>query len=209
MRDIPGTEYIHKMPTGHYQITRKMNYRTVSFGTYKTLVQALVARDWFESINWNPTFRLHLSKSNHIEKLPSGRYEVCRQPMTETGQTKVSYGTFDTIEEARHQVLLCKTFGWDLRLKPFDCMRYIEKRIRPTGTVTYRIVRRGEYFGTFETLEDAQFERDWLVMFGWDLERVCELADETFGGDRFLNGKYCKGNQIYRAQNGRIDYGTI
>mgnify|MGYP006958184816 CR=1 FL=1 len=35
------------------------------------------------------------------------------------------------------------------------------------------------------------------------------LIDDSLEGDKFLDGKRAKGNQIYRYPNGRIDYGLI
>lgn len=209
MKGIPGTEYIHLLKTtGHYQISRKVKGKTYSFGTYATLKEAIKARDYFESINWNITFRLHHSKSNHIVKLPSGKYSVIKQKDTGKGHnTTISYGTFNTHEEAEHQVKLCKTFQWDKRLKPFDCMKHIHKRTYPSGTVVWRIIKningKQEIFGAFQNLEHAKYERDLLMTVNWDVEAL-DSIDESQGTDQWL-GKYGK-NQYYTPANGRIDY---
>lgn len=210
MKGIPNTQYIHLIKTtGNYQITRKIKGRTYSFGTYDSLDEAIHARDYFEKINWNLTFRLHYSKSNHIVKLPSGKYSVIKQKDTGKGHnTTISYGTFNTLEEAEHQVKLCKTFNWDKRLKPFDCMKYIHKRVYPSGTVVYRIIKningKPEVFGAFKNLEHAKYERDLLMTVNWDVEAL-DSIDESLGETSWLIGKYGK-TPIYMPVNGRIDY---
>ena len=139
------------------------------------------------------------AKSSYIRQLPSGKYNVTRQD--------ISYGSFDSLEEAEHQVRLCKSFNWDIRLKPFDCMKYIQKRETVSG-VRYRIVRSDshdcqEYWGTFNNLNDAQFERDLLVLCDWDYEKVATLFNE---GDEWLTGKKHTLVEFYKQPNGRIDY---
>ena len=203
MIDVPGTEYIHHMPTGNYQITKKVNGVQFSFGTYSTLDEAKKWRDYFQESNWKLTERLHYSKSKHIMKLSSGKYKVIKQK----NNTLINYGIFDTLPEAEYQVKLCKTFNWDSRLKPFDFMKYIQKRKVKEG-YHYRIVKPishddVEYYGTFNTLEDAQFERDLLVLCDWDYENVVTLFNE---GDSWLEGKLNTTIQFYRPPNGRIDY---
>ena len=204
MIGVKGTEYIHYIKdTGNYQITRKINGSNVSFGTYNTLKEAIKYRDHFQKNNWNLTERLHYSKSSHIIRLPSGKYNVIKQ---KNGR-KISYGVFDTLSEAEYQVKLCKTFNWDIRLKPFNCMKYIYKRKTVNG-YHYRIIRtdshdRQDHYGTFRNLEDAKYERDLLLLCDWDYEKVSTLIDE---GDSWLKNKMNTRVQFYKQPNGRIDY---
>lgn len=207
MQGVPGTEYIHHIKTtDHYQVTKKIDSRTVSFGTYDTLDEALFFRDYFRENNWRQDNRLGFTKTRFIQKLPSGRYSVIRQP----NGTKVSYGTFDTLEEAEHQVKLCKRFGWDKRLKPFDCNSHIWMRESYNGLPEYRIWRwtpdGNEYYGSFDNLEDAKRERDILVCCGWDIELACNIDERINNTDEWLDGKRAKGIPLYRPPNGRIDY---
>lgn len=209
MINVPGTEYIHfQKSTGNYFISKKVDGVQHHFGTYSTLDEAIKYRDYFQKNNWRLTERLHYSKSEYIRQLPSGRYCVEKQ----RDGTSVSYGTFDNLEEAEHQVRLCKSFGWDLRLKPFDCMKYIRAREMAHGRVVYRIEKeiQGDtcYFGTFNNLDDAKYERDLLVLCGWDYDALASI-NEVFDDDRFLEGKLAKSNFIYNPPNGRIDYGVL
>lgn len=204
MIGVAGTEYIHYIkPTGNYQVSKKINGSQVSFGNYDTLAEAVKWRDYFRDNNWRTLDRLHYSKSQHIQKLANGKYKVVKQK----NKRKISYGVFDTIEEAEYQVKLCKTFDWDIRLKPFNCMQYIHKRTREDGSIAYRIVKHTrygpEYYGTFNNLEDAKYERDLLLLSDWDYERVATIFDE---GEDWLTGKKSTSIHYYRQPNGRIDY---
>ncbi|MBQ6220125.1 MAG: hypothetical protein IJH63_10310 [Methanobrevibacter sp.] len=204
MIGVKGTEYIHLIKsTGNYQVSKKLDGRQVSFGNYNTLNEAKRARDYFQKHGWKTSERLCYSKSRYIQKLPSGRYQVNRQ----WNNTKVSYGTFDTLEEAEYQVLLCKRFNWDIRLKLFDCMKHIIKRNDGRKAI-YRIGREEDgktvYYGSFENLIDAQFERDLLILCDWDYEAISSI-DETSNGLLFLNGKTA--STLYRQNpKGVNDY---
>ena len=205
MKDVPGTDYIHFIKTtGNYQVSKKIKGKQYSFGTYDTLDEALFARDYFQENNWDLRYRLQFTKTKYIKKLPSGRYQVIKQH----NGTQTSYGTFDTITEAEYQVQLCKRFQWDIRLKPFDCMKHII-RMDDGRKALYRVGREEEgkmvYYAAFDNLLDAQFERDLLVLCDWDYD-VLESIDESFDGEFWLNGKLSKGNMIYKPINGRIDY---
>ena len=201
--------YFHK-ETGHYQVGKKIEGKQYSFGTYSTIEEAIKVRDYFKENNWPIHERLKFSKTRFIQKTSAGNYMVVKQ--NKYGE-KRSFGVFKSLKEAEHQVRLCVRFNWDKRLKPFDCMKYIRKRTSSTGKVTYRIIRwtsKGEiFYVTFNNLEVAQFERDFLVLSGWDYDIMEHLIDESFGGTKFLEGKYCKKSFIYNSPNGQIDYGMI
>ncbi len=202
--------YFHK-ETGHYQVGKKIEGKQYSFGTYDCLEEAKKARDYFIKHGWNISERLRFTRTRFIRKLPSGNYSVLKQ--YGNGKSE-SYGTFPTLEEAEYQVILCKRFNWDIRLKPFDCMKYIVRRVHPTGKVVWRIAKQDSdghicYYGSFNNLDDAKFERDMLISSDWDYEILCSLFDESFEGVKFLDGKHCKKNFIYKPPNGRIDYGMI
>ena len=210
MIDVPGTDYIHFIKTtGNYQVSKKIKGKQYSFGTYDTLDEALFARDYFQENNWDLRYRLQFTKTKYIKKLPSGRYQVIKQH----NGTQTSYGTFDTITEAEYQVQLCKRFQWDIRLKPFDCMKHIIKMNDGRKSI-YRICHeengRSVYYGAFNNLLDAQFERDLLILSNWDIDNLCEF-DESLNGEKWLDGKMMKcsfqkriRNDYFLAKNGGI-----
>lgn len=198
--------YFHKN-TGHYQVAKKINGNQYSFGTYDTYSEAKEIRDYFQENGWDINSRLMFSKNTFIH-FYQGKYHVNK---TIKGK-KISFGVFDSYDDAEHQVMLCKTFGWDLRLKPFNCMKYIHKRIKANGEPVYRIIRwtnQGEeYYGTFNCLDDAQFERDLLICCDWSYD-VMESVDDAYDGKEFLTGVQANSISFYKAPKGRIDYGVI
>lgn len=186
-------------------VSKKIKGKCYSFGTYDTLEEAIITRQYFENHNWDLSERLIFSKNSFIHYY-NGKYHVNK---TRNGK-KTSFGVFDNYNDAKYQVILCKRFGWDVRLKPFDCMKYIRKRVSSTGRVTYRIIRwtssGEEFYGTFNNLKDAQFERDMLMLSNWNYDILEGLIDESIDGDKWLNGRTITKNQYYKYPNGRIDY---
>lgn len=39
----------------------------------------------------------------------------------------------------------------------------------------YQIIKDNQYYGAFDKLEDALFERDALESVAWDIDKLCEL----------------------------------
>lgn len=101
---------------------------------------------------------------------------------------KYYFGCYDSLEEALKVREYFMKHGWNIneRFKFRKVKPYQHIMISEEGN--YRVVKRINnkltHFGTFHTLEDAQKERDLLMKFDWDLEKVCECADE---GDHWLS----------------------
>ena len=96
---------------------------------------------------------------------------------------KVHYfGTYETLEEAIIAKERLIKQNW---IKEPNPMRYIGK-ITNGKKMKYYIQRLSKgcagYFGSFETLEEAQKERDLLEQFDWDYDAICESIDETLDG---------------------------
>ena len=86
-------------------------------------------------------------------------------------------------------------------------MKHIIKRNDGRKAI-YRIGREEDgktvYYGSFENLIDAQFERDLLILCDWDYEAISSI-DETSNGLLFLNGKTA--STLYRQNpKGVNDY---
>ena len=70
---------------------------------------------------------------------------------------------------------------------------------------------RSVYYGAFNNLLDAQFERDLLILYNWDIEKICECVDGSTNGEKWLDGKMMKSsfekrirNDYFLAKNGGI-----
>ena len=156
MKGIKGTEMISKHKDGYDVLTgtsRKRRY----YAHAKTLIQALMKRDYGIANNWKPYPYTHISKTSEL-------------------YIHNSNGRFMILKE---------------------------------------INKKMEYFGTFDTMEDAIAERDLLIKCNWDYD-VMESIDEgdswidndklmkssysdeshydTYYNWRGKNGEYYKGN---------------
>lgn len=95
---------------------------------------------------------------------------------------KYYFGSYNALEEAKKVRDYFIKHNWNIedRFKFIETKPYQHIMISEEGN--YRVVKRINnkltHFGTFRTLEDAQKERDLLMKFDWDLEKVCECADE-------------------------------
>ena len=85
------------------------------------------------------------------------------------------YGTYTTLEEAKKQVKELEKTNWQIpkpKRKPYDTSkenRYIQQQPK---TKHYFIIKNGEHYGTYNTLEKAREERDWLIKNNWSYENI-------------------------------------
>ena len=122
------------------------------------------------------------------------------------------FGNYQSLGKAKQARDYFLKNGWDVKER-FKFMKMPPTRyIRKTKAGNYKIVKwlnkKMVYFGTFHSLDDAMRERDLLVEFNWDLEVLCECANE---GDLWdLKGlgtswtKHEKQNDYFTAKNGGI-----
>ena len=133
MRGIKGTEMISKNSTYGYDVytgtTRSKKY----YAHAKTLIEALMKRDYGIANNWKSL------PYNHVSK------------------TKEPY-----IHNSNGRFMILKDIN-----------------------------KKQEYFGTFDTLEDAIAERDLLIKYDWDYDVICEGIDETVNGKTIFNRREC------------------
>ena len=114
----------------------------------------------------------------NIWSRPNGKFIIARKI-----KGKVHYfGTYETLEEA---IIAKERLSKQYWIKEPNPMRYICK-ITNGKKMKYSIQRLSQgcagYFGSFETLEEAQKERDLLEQFDWDYDAICESIDETLDG---------------------------
>ncbi len=183
MKDIPGTEYIHlHKKTGLYQITRRVNRVLKSYGYGKTLIIALMKRDWVIHNNWTPYPRVTKTNEKYIQ-IKDNHYKVMKRIK---GRYK-TYGSFETLEEAIKYRDFIISKGWSSNYKYKNPMRYIYLNSRKTGYIISKYVNGEQIcFGSFKTLEDAQKERDLLEKCEWDFDKLCEHDN---GERAYLDGK--------------------
>lgn len=126
------------------------------------------------------------------------------------------FGNFKSLEKAKKVRDYFLEHNWPIderfRFMEIPKTRYIRK----TRAGNYKIVKWLEvegvkkmvYFGTYSTLDKAMIERDLLVQYDWDLERVCECSDE--GDNWMIKGmstsftKHDKWNDYFTAKRSGI-----
>lgn len=189
MIGIPGTEYIHPHKTsGGYQITKRFGKSHKSMGYGKTLIEALVKRDWVIANNWKPYPRTTITNEKHI-RLVDNHYKVMKRIK---GNYK-TYGSFETLEEAVKYRDFIISKCWSTNYIYKNPMRHIYQN--PRGRRKWYIEKQvnGKLinFGSFESLEECQKERDLLEKLDWDLDVWCE---HDSGEREWLTDKLYLGN---------------
>ncbi|MBQ6220121.1 MAG: hypothetical protein IJH63_10290 [Methanobrevibacter sp.] len=92
--------YVYEVK-GVYYIRKKIDDEVITFGHYESLEEAMTARDYFEEHNWDPediskfydekTFKKNKNPNRYIRTTKYG-YQISKD--------KITWGSFDTIEEA-------------------------------------------------------------------------------------------------------------
>lgn len=109
MYGIPGTRNIQK-GINEYRIVKKIGGETIYLGKGKTLIIALMKRDWCKANNWKP----YPIKRYSIRKTPSGTYNLTKKKRI-NGTSKAIYSSnFPTYEEAEKEAKLLEKYDWDL-----------------------------------------------------------------------------------------------
>ena len=105
MRNVPNTQHIRKHKIG-YEIFKELNGKYTYLGRGKTLIIALMKRDWCEANNWKP----YPSCFKYIKKNHNGNYIIIKNNNNKLD----SYGTFKTLKDAQKEVELLKRCNWDI-----------------------------------------------------------------------------------------------
>lgn len=130
--------------------------------------------------------------TRYIAHTHNNKYAIYKKiPGTNKGSTY--FGTFNTLKEAIQYRDYLEENNWDKKLIKFTFKkssrntRYITavKHARKNGSVMtkYRIFHAGIYYGTFNTLKEAIFERDLLESVDWDYDALMELPVECWSED--------------------------
>ena len=196
MKGVPGTENISFCNTDKvFKVTKRFNGPQKFLGSSKTLIGALMIRDWCQVNNWEK-----YPKSDTKSTEPYIRVQEKADPIYRYRVAKVingheySFGSFPTLKEAKECRNNCINHNWSLELLPSNPLRFIQFVLRKDGIIKYNIHRKegntSINYGLFDTVHEAMAERDLLEQCNWDYDAVCESLDDTLDGRiLFLNGK--------------------
>ena len=101
---------------GTYVLTKKVMNKPYNFGSYKSLEDALKARDYFEKNGWgnclNERLKFTYRKPKYIVWLKNRRVWQIRK--TINGKL-IIFGQFKTFDEAEKEVEILKKYNWDIQ----------------------------------------------------------------------------------------------
>ena len=105
--EIP--KYIYQRRNGWFEIRKRIGDVLVYWGSFPTLEEAELHKAYYIGKNWevNPSFRAN----RHI--VQRGEHYIVMK--SENGKRTI-YGTFDNIEDARHERDVCVRCQWDFDL---------------------------------------------------------------------------------------------
>lgn len=163
---------------GYYYVSKHFNDGEHFVGSFKTLIQALMARDWAIQNNWEHYPKTKKNSEKYITLSNNGTYCVGK---TINGKTHY-YGGFKTLEEAIKHRDYCVKKGWSSNCKFTNEMAGIKKT--NTGYEVYcSIDGITQYVGTFYDLNEAKEIRKLYLKYNGDWESI---VNEQYTG----KGKY-------------------
>lgn len=116
MKDIPGTKYITQNPSGTYIIRKRINGKSVYYGSYSTLEDAIKWRDYFQNRKWNECYDERLKHSTAGPKYISYIKKTKSYIIQKWINGKLEYfGYFKNYSDAIEEVELLKKYDWDLQ----------------------------------------------------------------------------------------------
>lgn len=106
LNNTTGIRNIIKNPYGNYTIYHKVNGKTINFGTYDSLDDAINAKEHFENIGWIKP----VNELRNIVQLSNGKFIVIKY------SPYVNLGCFNTLEEAIKERDLAESYNWNIDL---------------------------------------------------------------------------------------------
>ena len=198
MKDIPGTENISLKTNGYYYVSRYFDNKTHFVGTGKTLIQALMMRDWAEQNNWNHYPKQTGTNEKYITQVNSGTYCVAKKIKGKT----VYYGGFKTLEEAIEYRDFIISKGWSTNYKYKNPMKGLQKHKHGYYVQLY-VNGKINYVGNFKTLENAIEVRDLFLKYNGDWDLICEHDSKERA---WLNGLKPRNTVFEKVNRGQSDW---
>lgn len=168
---------------GIFLINKAFDGRVYNFGKFDSLEDAESAREILLNNNWNQFEIPEELYSWHFFvnfNPPMSAFEV----MNLINDDFISFGLFETMEDARAAVQILRKNNWDGSKIPIEL--YSENsNIRETGrwedrffTVVRKINGQVINYSSFDTYEEAVYERNKLLLSNWVEETYEEKFDE-------------------------------
>jgi len=207
MKGISGTENIY-YKNGYYTVSKVINGLTCYVGNCKTLIQALMIRDWAEQNNWKKYPKIKpipkhkpCNPLRNIQKTQSNKFTIRKSINYKT----YSFGSYNTLEEALKFRDYFERNNWPLteRFK-YSTPEFIQKvgdKFKVEKSFGNRVKgnRKRYSYGTYDTLEEAIQRRDECIKNDWSRELI---PDNPLKYIRKNGNSYC----IQHKENGVAEY---
>ena len=160
----------YKNSKGTYSVIHCENYKTYSYGTFKTEAEAQRHVYFMRKFGWHPFYR-NPPKNNlpkYITKNRNGKYYISRKI---NGRT-YSFGRYTSILDATKRVKFLEDHQWNLKYanikKPKELPKYIYKTASNNYEIRKTVNGKLRSFGIFKTIQDAEAEVELLKKEEWD-----------------------------------------
>lgn len=206
MKGVPGTTNVSWCNSDKsFRVTKWLNGKQKTLGSYPTLIGALMIRDWCQANNWKPYHRILSSSGEDYITIHNGAYEIHKRV---NGKLKY-FGRYHTLEDAKKWRDYFIENNWDINLN-LDGSG-VKNILLYNGKFQVRKKIEGHlyYFGCYDTLEEATRWRDYFKKQGW-LESI--ILHERLLGSSCTHIRQSSSGSYYivKTINGETDsYGTF
>lgn len=196
-----------------YTIRKSINGKTINFGRYSALEEAIKVRDALIEVNWNEELladELKNLKLKNNKNMGTYIYKINNKYRIEKSikSKNKTFGHYKTFEEAIKVRDALIEVNWEENKLPFKIKRNRKwyqygKHIKKVNDyyAVYRYINgKSETFGHFRTLEEAKKKRDEVIAKNWDLSLRIKTKK-----NRYIY-KTDNDYKIYKRIDGKVEY---
>lgn len=176
--------------SGKFEVRHANNEgESIKYGAFKTMEEAENHVKYCEKRRWDemciiPPREKNIREINrYIFLKKNGGYYI----MKHIRNKNVIFAHFNDLDEVRKYRDHCMWSGWNPKMiKPHPrhdrdpTLKYIREK-NGKYLLLKNIDGKPESFGLFNTLEEAQKEREWCIKCGWDWDLIVEEPVEKLG----------------------------
>ena len=193
VKGVPGTENIYLKKNGYYIVSKHLSNGDGFVGSFKTLIQALMARDWAMVNDWRHYPKKTTFTNEKYISYSGSSYVVSKKIK---GKTRY-YGGFKSLSEAIKHRDYCMKKGWSSNCRYVNEDRNIRRR-GEVYEVYYTLNGVCTYYGGYRSLEHAREIRDLCEKYDgdWDLMvEGFEFDEVEWDTSKFTGRNFCKPNK--------------
>ncbi|WP_455645450.1 hypothetical protein [Methanosphaera sp.] len=168
---------------GKYQIIKWLNGKTIYFGSFNTLEEAITERDHLIKHNWDKEYsKYYQQQEESIHRNPKKyiHYDGWNYKIYKNVRGKLRYfGGYTTLEEAITMRNYFIDNEWDTSLVQYKRKHHpqnpISKNIQHVHgkyILSKYIDGQQQHIGTYDTLEEAVRERTFWEEINWDIDKI-------------------------------------